>query len=138
MGIHVHWYLPTNGDSRDSVGSGDRSQDTLSAITDFRAPTIDYLGQVARSAEQLGYEAVLTPTGTLWLSPTQAALLRALAEQPGRVLSRAELLRRVWVGISADEHAVEAAVARLRTALGPHAALVRTVPKRGYRLAVAG
>ena len=82
--------------------------------------------------------AVLTPNGTLWLSPTQAALLRALAEQPGRVLSRAELLRRVWVGISADEHAVEAAVARLRTALGPHAALVRTVPKRGYRLAVAG
>ena len=64
--------------------------------------------------------------------------VRALAEQPGRVLSRAELLRRVWVGISADEHAVEAAVARLRTALGPHAALVRTVPKRGYRLAVAG
>jgi alkanesulfonate monooxygenase len=64
MAIHVHWYLPTNGDSRDIVGSGDRSQDTLSAITDFRAPTIDYLGQVARSAEQLGYEAVLTPTGT--------------------------------------------------------------------------
>jgi alkanesulfonate monooxygenase len=64
MGIHVHWYLPTNGDSRDIVGSGDRSQDTLPAITDFRAPTIDYLGQVARSAEQLGYEAVLTPTGT--------------------------------------------------------------------------
>jgi alkanesulfonate monooxygenase len=64
MAIHVHWYLPTNGDSRDIVGSGDRSQDTLAAITDFRAPTIDYLGQVARSAEQLGYEAVLTPTGT--------------------------------------------------------------------------
>jgi alkanesulfonate monooxygenase len=64
MAIHVYWYLPTNGDSRDIVGSGDRSQDTLAAITDFRAPTIDYLGQVARSAEQLGYEAVLTPTGT--------------------------------------------------------------------------
>jgi alkanesulfonate monooxygenase len=64
MAIHVHWYLPTNGDSRDIVGSGDYSQNTLSAITDFRGPTIDYLGQVARSAEQLGYEAVLTPTGS--------------------------------------------------------------------------
>jgi alkanesulfonate monooxygenase SsuD/methylene tetrahydromethanopterin reductase-like flavin-dependent oxidoreductase (luciferase family) len=64
MSIHVHWYLPTNGDSRDIVRSGDYSQDSLSAVTDFRAPTIDYLGQVARSAEQLGYEAVLTPTGT--------------------------------------------------------------------------
>jgi alkanesulfonate monooxygenase len=64
MSIHVHWYLPTNGDSRDIVGSGDRSPGTLPEITDFRAPTVDYLGQVARSAEQLGYEAVLTPTGT--------------------------------------------------------------------------
>jgi len=64
MTIHVHWYLPTNGDSRDIVGSGDRSQETLTAVTGFRAPTVDYLGQVARSAEQLGYEAVLTPTGT--------------------------------------------------------------------------
>jgi alkanesulfonate monooxygenase len=64
VSIHVHWYLPTNGDSRDIVGSGDGSQKSLPAITDFRAPTIDYLGQVARSAEQLGYEAVLTPTGT--------------------------------------------------------------------------
>jgi alkanesulfonate monooxygenase len=64
MSIHVHWYLPTNGDSRDIVGAGDRSPSTLPTIGDFRAPTVDYLGQVARSAEQLGYEAVLTPTGT--------------------------------------------------------------------------
>ena len=46
------------------MGSGDRSEDSLPEIADFRAPTIDYLGQVARSAEQLGYEAALTPTGT--------------------------------------------------------------------------
>src|SRR6202167_155480 len=64
MSIHVHWYLPTNGDSRDITGSGDRAPDSLGEITDFRGPTVDYLGQVARSAEQLGYEAVLTPTGT--------------------------------------------------------------------------
>lgn len=70
------------------------------------------------------------------LSPIQAALLRALAQRPGHVLSRAQLLSRVWAGGGADEHAVEAAVARLRTALGAHAGLVRTVPKRGYRLAV--
>jgi alkanesulfonate monooxygenase len=50
MGIHVHWYLPTNGDSRDIVGSGDKSEDSLPEIADFRAPAIDYLGQVARSA----------------------------------------------------------------------------------------
>jgi uroporphyrinogen-III synthase len=71
------------------------------------------------------------------LPPVLAALLRALADRPGHVLGRAELLRRVWPFADADEHAVDAAVARLRAALGPHAGLVRTVPKRGYRLAVA-
>ena len=78
--------------------------------------------------------ALLVAGECLWLSPTQSALLRALSDRPGHVLSRAELLQRVWVGSSADEHAVEAAVARLRTVLGPHAGLVRTVLKRGYRL----
>ncbi|MBE3012067.1 LLM class flavin-dependent oxidoreductase [Microbispora sp. NEAU-D428] len=64
--IRIHWYLPTNGDNRDIVGSGDRSEKTLGAVAGgFRAPSVDYLGQIARSAEQLGYEAVLTPTG-LW------------------------------------------------------------------------
>ena len=80
--------------------------------------------------------AVLVADACVWLSPTQAALLHALSDRPGHVLSRSELLRRVWVGGSADEHAVEAAVARLRGALGSHAGLIHTVPRRGYRLAV--
>ncbi|MFI6445073.1 uroporphyrinogen-III synthase [Kitasatospora sp. NPDC050543] len=82
--------------------------------------------------------AVLVDDEAFWLAPVPAAVLRALAERPGWVLSRADLLRRVWAGSGPDEHAVEAAVARLRGALGPHAGLVRTVPKRGYRLAVGG
>ncbi|MDH6132665.1 uroporphyrinogen-III synthase [Kitasatospora sp. MAA4] len=86
--------------------------------------------------------AVLVDEEAFWLPPVPAAVLRALAERPGRVLSRADLLRRVWAGSAPgagpDEHAVEAAVARLRGALGPHADLVRTIPKRGYRLAVDG
>ncbi|MEU6750212.1 LLM class flavin-dependent oxidoreductase [Spirillospora sp. NPDC046719] len=65
MPIHLHWYLPTNGDNRDIVGSGDGSQKTLSAVrSGFRPPTVEYLGGIARAAEQLGFEAVLTPTGT--------------------------------------------------------------------------
>lgn len=79
--------------------------------------------------------ALLGAGDPLWLPPLPAAVLRALAERPGCVLSRGELLRRAWPGGRADEHAVEMSVARLRKALGPHAHLVRTVPKRGYRLA---
>ncbi|GGO83891.1 uroporphyrinogen-III synthase [Wenjunlia tyrosinilytica] len=73
---------------------------------------------------------------TLWLPPLPGAVLRALADRPGAVLSRAELLRRVWTDQQPEEHAVEAAVARLRTALGAYSGLVRTVTKRGYRLVV--
>ncbi|WP_066951558.1 uroporphyrinogen-III synthase [Streptomyces lushanensis] len=82
--------------------------------------------------------ALVVGEESYWLPPVPAAVLRALAEHPGWVVSRADLLRRVWAGTTTDEHAVEAAVARLRGALGPHAGLVRTVPKRGYRLEVGG
>ncbi|ORB28479.1 LLM class flavin-dependent oxidoreductase [Mycolicibacterium parafortuitum] len=63
MSIHLHWYLPTNGDSREIVGSGDDSHLGPSA-GGIRPPTIAYLGEIARTAELLGFEAVLTPTGT--------------------------------------------------------------------------
>src|SRR5690349_2901188 len=70
MALHLHWFLPTAGDSRDVVGFGPTAS--------RRAPTIDYLATVARTAEQLGFEAVLTPTGTwcedAWI--TTAALIR--------------------------------------------------------------
>lgn len=71
------------------------------------------------------------------LTARQAGVLSALVEGNGRVLSRTELLRRAWPGDPADEHAVEVTVARLRTALGPAGGIVRTVVKRGYRLAGA-
>jgi uroporphyrinogen-III synthase len=50
------------------------------------------------------------------------------------VVSRADLLAELPGG-GADEHAVEAAVARLRACLGAPAT-VQTVVKRGYRLAL--
>ena len=65
------------------------------------------------------------------LAPAPMAVLRALAATPGRVLSRAALLRTLPRG--ADEHAVEMAVARLRAGLGAPG-VVQTVVKRGYRL----
>ncbi|WP_432036650.1 uroporphyrinogen-III synthase [Streptomyces cucumeris] len=66
--------------------------------------------------------------------PAGMALLRALARRPGWVVARAELLRAL-PGAGRDEHAVETAMARLRTALGAPK-LIQTVVKRGYRLAL--
>ena len=84
MSMKLHWFLPTSGDSRGLVGAGQgvpqqvRTGLSETVSTGFRAPTIDYLADVARTAERLGFEGVLTPTGTFcedaWL--TTAALLR--------------------------------------------------------------
>ena len=61
MSLRFHWFLPTNGDGRDIVGGG-HGVATGSAGA-IRPATLGYLGQIARSAEQLGFEAALTPTG---------------------------------------------------------------------------
>jgi uroporphyrinogen-III synthase len=61
-------------------------------------------------------------------------VLRALAERPGHVISRRELMGHLPSGQAGSEHAVEVAVARLRSAVGSR--LVQTVVKRGYRLPV--
>lgn len=67
--------------------------------------------------------------------PGPMAVLRALTLRPGRVIHRADLLAELPGG-GADEHAVETAVARLRSCLrAPD--IVQTVVKRGYRLAVS-
>ncbi|MDN3443936.1 winged helix-turn-helix domain-containing protein [Microbacterium sp. APC 3901] len=68
------------------------------------------------------------------LSRSAVALIDALAAAGGRVISRAEL-GAALPGRQRTPHAVEAAVARLREALGQRV-LVHTVVKRGYRLAV--
>lgn len=68
------------------------------------------------------------------LPPAAMATIRALAHHPGAVVPRADLLHAL-PGNGTDTHAVETAVLRLRTALGDKA-MVSTVVKRGYRLAV--
>jgi uroporphyrinogen-III synthase len=69
------------------------------------------------------------------LTERERDVLSALAQRPGVVLSKAELLSVAWMGEEADEHAVEVAVARLRRRLGPRGHLLETVFRRGYRLA---
>ncbi|MDQ1010475.1 uroporphyrinogen-III synthase [Streptomyces sp. V4I23] len=78
--------------------------------------------------------AVLVDDDLRPVPPAGMALLRALSLRPGWVVSRADLLR-VLPGTGKDEHAVETAMARLRTALGAPK-LIQTVVKRGYRLSL--
>ncbi|MBT2395631.1 uroporphyrinogen-III synthase [Streptomyces sp. ISL-100] len=95
-----------------------------------RARTLPVAG---RSIEIRGH-AVVVDGELRPVPPAGMSLLRALVRRPGWVVSRADLLRAL-PGSGRDEHAVETAMARLRTSLGaPN--LIQTVVKRGYRLAL--
>ncbi|MER5221737.1 LLM class flavin-dependent oxidoreductase [Streptomyces flaveus] len=61
MSLTFHWFLPTNGDSRHVVGGGHGTPAT--AFGRDRPPTVAYLSQIARAAEDLGFVGALTPTG---------------------------------------------------------------------------
>ncbi|MGW3653149.1 uroporphyrinogen-III synthase [Streptomyces sp. NPDC000878] len=78
--------------------------------------------------------AVLVDGALRPVPPAGMSLMRSLSRRPGWVVARAELLRAL-PGAGRDEHAVETAMARLRTALGAPK-LIQTVVKRGYRLAL--
>ncbi|MQY32121.1 hypothetical protein SRB17_00620 [Streptomyces sp. RB17] len=89
---------------------------------------------VAGHRVEIRGHAVLVDGTLKPVPPAGMALLRALSRRPGWVVPRADLLRAL-PGSGRDEHAVETAMARLRTALGAPK-LIQTVVKRGYRLAL--
>lgn len=89
---------------------------------------------VAGHRVEIRGHAVLVDDELRAVPPAGMALLQTLARRPGWVVSRADLLRAL-PGSGTDEHAVETAMARLRTALGAPR-LIQTVVKRGYRLAL--
>jgi two-component system KDP operon response regulator KdpE len=72
------------------------------------------------------------------LTPTEFALLRELALNRGKLLSRAHLLRRVWGrGYETETEYVRVYIRRLRAKLEPPggAPLIITQPRAGYRIA---
>jgi uroporphyrinogen-III synthase len=98
-------------------------------LTDDNARSIETeFGQLVIRGGAAVLDGVVMPLG-----PGPRAVLAALVAAGGDVVSRPELLA-VLPGAE-DVHAVEVTVNRLRTAVG-RPELVRTVVRRGYRLAV--
>ena len=67
MGVILHWFLPTNGDSRSDLSLGNAvgaAGTRVLGASDERAPEIGYMGLIARAAERLGFAAALTPTSS--------------------------------------------------------------------------
>jgi len=72
----------------------------------------------------------------LSLTPREFELLAFLARNPGRVLSREELLRKVWgYDYVGETRTVDVHVRRLRAKLGDKGKLIQTVTGAGYKFA---
>ncbi|MET9095873.1 uroporphyrinogen-III synthase [Streptomyces cyaneofuscatus] len=97
-------------------------------------PTTARVLPIAGHRVEIRGHAVLVDDELRAVPPAGMALLHTLARRPGWVVARADLLRAL-PGSGTDEHAVETAMARLRSALGAPR-LIQTVVKRGYRLSL--
>ena len=86
---------------------------------------------VAGTTLEVRGHAVLIDGTPHALAPAAMAILSVLAARPGKVVGKDQLIEALPRGH--DGHAVDVAVARLRTALGS-GRHIETVIKRGYRL----
>jgi TolB-like protein/DNA-binding winged helix-turn-helix (wHTH) protein len=71
------------------------------------------------------------------MPPKAAAVLLCLAERPGEVIDRRQLIEAVWGAGKGSEEALRQTVSALRQALGDHhddPVYIQTLPGRGYRL----
>src|SRR5215831_5405358 len=65
-------------------------------------------------------------------------LLRYLAENPDRVVTKEELLKAVWPDVAVTEESLTHCVSEVRQAIGDsNQTIIETVPRRGYRFAAA-
>src|SRR3954469_591155 len=60
-------------------------------------------------------------------------VLVALVQAKGDVVSKDELLSRVWRGRVVEDNSIEVQIFAVRKALGPDRDLIRTVSRRGYQ-----
>jgi uroporphyrinogen-III synthase len=102
----------------------------VKAVTDELPRRATRLRVAGTTLEVRGH-AVLIDEVPHTLAPAAMAILSSLTARPGAVVSKEQLIAALPRGN--DGHAVDVAVARLRTALGS-GRHIETVIKRGYRL----
>ncbi len=87
-----------------------------------------------------GTESVWRDTEEIRLRPKTFALLRYLAEHPGRLVTKDELVEAVWRGVAVGDAALAVCVGEIRKALGDEARrprFIERVHRRGYRFIVS-
>lgn len=96
-------------------------------------PADDVL-RFARFSLHVGRRELRGDDGLIELGARAFDLLRTLAQNPGRVLTKAELFAAAWPGVTVDESNLQVQISALRKVLGPK--LIATVPGRGYQFTI--
>ncbi|MEJ0074083.1 MAG: winged helix-turn-helix domain-containing protein [Alphaproteobacteria bacterium] len=79
--------------------------------------------------------SLLRDGAEITLRPKTFAVLLHLVENPNRLVSKEDLFGAVWPNIAVTDDALVQSIGELRRALGDDGPrLIRTVPRRGYRL----
>jgi len=73
------------------------------------------------------------PAGEVELRPKSFEVLRYLAEHPGRVISKEELIAAVWPDVVVTDDSLIRCISEVRRAIGDvDQAIIKTVQRRGY------
>src|SRR5882672_2256283 len=85
--------------------------------------------QVDRERGELRAHGALVPIGSRAFE-----ILVVLIEGAGALVSKDELMSRIWPGAIVEENTLHAHISAVRRALGPDRGMLKTVSGRGYRL----
>ncbi len=78
--------------------------------------------------------SLLSGGSEITLRPKTFALLRYLAKNPGRLVSKEELFAAVWPNLAVTDDVLVQSIGELRRGLGDDGLrLIKTIPRRGYR-----
>jgi adenylate cyclase len=98
------------------------------------AAPISFLGWTVDSDKA----TLIGPAGEAVLRPKSFDVLVYLARNPGRLISRSDLLDAIWPSVTVSEDSLTQCISEIRTVTGDSKQeIVKTVPKRGYMFCAA-
>ncbi len=102
----------------------DSKRQNLIVVGQFRLDPVDHV--------------LTTNTGRVRLSPLASQFLQVLAQTPGELVAREELVNQLWRGDwGIGDPAINRVVSEIRSLTGDdpkQPSVIQTVPRRGYRL----
>ena len=61
-------------------------------------------------------------------------IIETLVEAAGGLVTKDDLMRRVWPGLVVEDNTLQVHISAIRKALGPDRGMLKTISGRGYRL----